>query len=43
LSGRPRPEILEYSAVARPLGNLSIARVLTGLGLAAIITGGALS
>ncbi len=40
---KARPEILEYSAVARPLGNLSIARVLTGLGLAAIITGGALS
>ncbi|WP_306548938.1 energy-coupling factor ABC transporter permease [Desulfobulbus sp.] len=40
---KARPEILAYSAVSRPLGNLSIAKVLVGLGLAAIVTGGALS
>ena len=40
---KARPEILEYSATSRPLGNLSITKVLTGLGMAAGITGGAVS
>ncbi len=40
---KARPEILEYSATSRPLGNLSITKVLTGLALAAVITGGVLS
>jgi cobalt/nickel transport system permease protein len=40
---KARPEILECSAAARPLGNLSIAKVLAGLALAAAVTGGALS
>lgn len=40
---KARPEILELTAAARPLGKLSIARVLAGLGIAAVITGGGLS
>lgn len=40
---KARPEILEYAAAARPLGNISMTKVLVGLGAAAIITGGALS
>lgn len=40
---KARPEILEYAATARPLGNISMTKVLAGLGAAAIITGGALS
>jgi cobalt/nickel transport system permease protein len=40
---KARPEILEYSAASRPLGNLSMKNVLAGLAIAAAITGGALS
>ena len=40
---KARPEILEFSATSRPLGNLSLTNVLTGLTLAAAITGGVLS
>lgn len=40
---KARPEILDYSATSRPLGNLSITKVLTGLTVAAAITGGVLS
>jgi len=40
---KARPEILDYSATSRPLGNLPITKVLTGLTLAAAITGGVLS
>lgn len=41
--GKARPELLELSATARPLGNLSLTKVLTGLALAAMITGGVVS
>jgi cobalt/nickel transport system permease protein len=40
---KARPEILELTAAARPLGRLSIGKVLAGLGIATVITGGALS
>jgi cobalt/nickel transport system permease protein len=40
---KARPEILEFSATLRPLGNLSLTKVLTGFALAAAITGGVLS
>jgi cobalt/nickel transport system permease protein len=40
---KARPEILEFSATSRPLGNLSIGKVLTSLALAAVLTGGVLS
>jgi len=40
---KARPEILEFSAISRPLGNLSIGKVLTSLALAAVLTGGGLS
>jgi len=40
---KARPELLEFSATSRPLGNLSLTKVLTGLTLAAVITGGVLS
>jgi len=40
---KARPEILEFSATSRPLGNLAITKVLTGLALAAMLTGGVLS
>ncbi len=40
---KARPEILEYAAASRPLGDLSTKKVLAGLGAAAIITGAALS
>jgi len=41
--GKARPEILELSATARPLGKLSLTKVLIGLAVAATITGGVLS
>jgi cobalt/nickel transport system permease protein len=40
---KARPEILEYAAAARPLGDLRIRKVLVGLGVAAMVTGGTLS
>lgn len=40
---KARPEILEYAAASRPLGNISIKKVLVGIGAAAIVTGGVLS
>jgi len=40
---KARPEILDLSANAEPIGSLSIKTVLVGLGLAAVVTGGALS
>ncbi len=40
---KARPEILNLSAKAEPIGSLSIKTVLVGLGLATVITGGALS
>ena len=40
---KARPEILQYSALSRPLGNLGLKKVLIGLGIAAVVTGGALS
>ena len=40
---KARPEILELTAAARPLGALSLKKVLAGLLLAAVVTGGTLS
>ena len=40
---KARPEILELTAAARPLGALSLRTVLAGLMVAAVVTGGALS
>ena len=40
---KARPEILELTAAARPLGQMSISKVIVGLGIATVITGGGLS
>lgn len=40
---KARPEILELTAAAKPLGALSLRNVLAGLMVAAVVTGGALS
>ncbi len=40
---KARPEILELTAAAKPLGTLPLKKVLVGLASAALVTGGALS
>ena len=40
---KARPEILELTAAAKPLGALSLRNVLAGMMVAAVVTGGALS
>ncbi|SHO49338.1 energy-coupling factor ABC transporter permease [Desulfopila aestuarii] len=40
---KARPEILELTAAAKPLGALNLRNVLAGLMVAAVVTGGALS
>lgn len=40
---KARPEILESTVSAKPIGSVSVKKVIIGLGIAAVLTGGALS